>query len=204
METTAQARPAPDDQDLADVKSVLAGDAEAFTRLVERHGQAVNQQMRGFARDARICEELAQDVFVEAYLGLANFRGDAPFRHWLARLATFTGYKYWRTQRKRGKEVPLTAEWEAAAAEAAAPGEENPGDPEAAARLLYEMLAALPDRDRLLLSLVYLEKCSTAEIAERLDLNRLMVPMRVFKAKLKLKRMANKKHWKEKVKWMIS
>ncbi len=41
---------------------------------VERHGAAVQKQMRNFARDPALAEELAQDVFVEAYLGLAKFR----------------------------------------------------------------------------------------------------------------------------------
>ncbi|MDR3077193.1 MAG: RNA polymerase sigma factor [Planctomycetota bacterium] len=191
----------PDAEDLQDVEKVLSGDREAFSRLVERHGQIVNQRMRSFSSDPRVSEELAHEVFVEAYLSLANYRRDAPFRYWLARIATFTGYRHWR-DRNRRREKPLPDGWEPAAA----PEEEPPapGDPEAARRLLYDLLAALPDKDRLTLTLVYLEDCSREELAERLGIGRAAVAMRVFKAKLKLKRLAKRKNWRERVKWLIS
>lgn len=66
------------------------------------------------------------------------------------------------------------------------------------------MLALLPEKDRLLLSLVYLEDCSYDEIAARLECSKTLLPMRVFKAKMKLKRMAGKEPWKGRLKWMIS
>ena len=192
--------PDPDAEDLGDVERVLSGDREAFSRLVERHGQSVNQRMRSFSADPAVSEELAQEVFVEAYLSLANFRRDAPFRHWLARIATFTGYRHWRSQGRRRLE-PVPAEWDPPAPNM---DDSAPGDPEAARLLLHELLAALPDRDRLILSLAYLEDCPHDEIASRLGIGRAMVAMRVFKAKLKLKRLAKRNNWREKVKWLIS
>ncbi|MDR1535456.1 MAG: RNA polymerase sigma factor [Planctomycetota bacterium] len=190
-----------DAADRLDVEKTLAGDHEAFSRLVERHGQAIHQRMRGFSRDESTGEELAQDVFVEAFAGLASYRGDAPFRNWLARIATFVGYKYWREREKRKKEIPLPEGWDPPAAAGAEP---EPGDPEAAADLLHALLAALPEKDRLLLTLAYVQDCSTGEIAEQLGVSRALVPMRVFKAKLKLRRLAGREPWKGKIKWLIS
>jgi RNA polymerase sigma-70 factor (ECF subfamily) len=190
-----------DAADRLDVEKTLAGDHEAFSRLVERHGQAIHQRMRSFSRDELIGEELAQDVFVEAFVGLASYRGDAPFRNWLMRIATFVGYKYWREREKRKKEISLPEEWDLPAADGP---EAGPGDPEKAADLLHALLAALPERDRLLLTLAYVEECSTREIAEQLGVGRALVPMSVFKAKLKLKRLAGREPWKGKIKWLVS
>lgn len=190
-----------DAADRLDVEKTLAGDQEAFSRLVERHGQAIHQRMRSFSRDELISEELAQDVFVEAFTSLASYRRDAPFRNWLARIATFVGYKYWREREKRKKETPLPEGWDLPAADNQKPG---PGDPEAAADLLHALLAALPEKDRLLLTLAYVEDFSTQEIAGQLGVSRALVPMRVFKAKLKLKRLAGREPWKGKIKWLIS
>ena len=190
-----------DADDIADVDRVLAGDVEAFSRLVDRHGQAVHQQMRSFSRDRAVSEELAHEVFVEAYLSLSRYRKEAPFRNWLARIATFTGYKYWRNAKKAKIESPFPEGWDAPAAEESGAAA---GDPEAAVELLHAMLAALPDKDRLLLTLAYVEDCSYREIAERLEIGQTLVPMRVFKAKLKLKRLVKKDPWKGRLKWMVS
>ncbi len=57
--------------------------------------------MTRFTRDERMLEELVHDVFVEAYFSLDGYRGDAPFEHWLQRIATRVGYRYWT---RRGRE----------------------------------------------------------------------------------------------------
>jgi DNA-directed RNA polymerase specialized sigma24 family protein len=51
-----------------------------------------------------ILDQLVQDVFVEAYMSLKGFRGRAPFLHWLRRVATRVGFRYWksRTRKKAG------------------------------------------------------------------------------------------------------
>ncbi len=91
-----------DDSERDDIRASIAGDEDAYWRIVERHGAAIQKQMRNFTRDCRQIEELAQDVFVEAYLGLKGYRGEAPFAHWLARIATRVGYAFWKS-RERGK-----------------------------------------------------------------------------------------------------
>ncbi|MCC8189714.1 MAG: RNA polymerase sigma factor [Planctomycetes bacterium] len=193
--------PDSDDSDATAVRQTLAGDRDAFARLVEKYGQSVHQQMRSFAPDPAESEELAHEVFVEAYLSLESFRGDAPFRHWLARIATFTGYRFWKTRKKRRREVPLPDLDNQAAAPVAMEGARSP---DAARVLLLDMLALLPERDRLLLTLAYVEGCQTADIATRLGWSRTTVAMRTFKAKQKLKRLADKEPWKGKLRWMIS
>jgi RNA polymerase sigma-70 factor (ECF subfamily) len=155
--------------------------------------------MRNYSNDKRVSEELAHEVFVEAYLNLASFKRNAPFRHWLARIATFTGYDYWRSLKRRKNEMEFSEERDGRADEAA-----PPGDPEKAREFLYDMLAALADRDRLILTLVYLEECPRDEVAERLGIDREKTAMRIFKAKKKLKRMLEKGPWKGRLKWMTS
>ncbi len=188
-----------DAQDLADVEAVLEGDGEAYAALVERHSQAVQKQMRNFTRDAGQVEELAQDVFVEAYLGLAKFRGDAPFRHWLARIATLTGYKFWKKRDKDKNKIALSETYEPAAP----PGRES-GDPEAAAALLYDLLATLSTEDRMAMTLMYLEKLGQDDIAERMGWTRVMVAVRLYRAKQKLKKLGEQEPWKGRLEWMLS
>lgn len=190
--------PDADTEDLADINAVLDGDEEAYARLVERHSVAIGKQMRNFSRDPLVQEELSQDVFVEAYLSLGKFRGDAPFRHWLARIATLVGYKYWKRRDKGKKDVSLS---EAPDLIAAKP---ESRDPSAAADLLYDLLATLPADDRLILTLMYLEKCSQEEIAARMGGTRVMVAVKIYRAKQKLKKLGEKDPWKGRIEWMLS
>lgn len=187
-----------DQEDLADVEAVLNGDEDAYRRLVDRHSPAVARQMRNFSRDPLVHEELAQDVFVEAYLSLGKFRGDAPFRHWLARIATLTGYKYWK-RRDRGKgDVSLSEAQDLI--EAKPEGK----DPTAVAELLYDLLSTLPAEDRLILTLMYLEHCGQEEIAERIGGTRVMVAVKIYRAKQKLKKLGEQEPWKGRIEWMLS
>lgn len=187
-----------DKEDVADIEAVLNGDEDAYQRIVERHSPAVQKQMRNFSRDPLVQEELAQDVFVEAYLGLGNYRGDAPFRHWLARIATLTGYKFWKKRDKGKRDVSLS---EAQDLVAAKPDEK---DPNAAAELLYDLLATLPAEDRLILTLMYLENVPQEEIADRIGGTRVVVAVKIYRAKQKLKKLGEQEPWEGRIQWMLS
>jgi RNA polymerase sigma-70 factor (ECF subfamily) len=76
---------ASDDQ--ADVERVLAGDISAFEGIVRRwQGPLINLAYR-FCHDRGRAEELAQEAFLRAYRGLAQWRKDAVFSTWLFALA---------------------------------------------------------------------------------------------------------------------
>ncbi|MDR1519339.1 MAG: sigma-70 family RNA polymerase sigma factor [Planctomycetota bacterium] len=188
-----------DAQDRIDIEAVLAGDVEAFESIVNRHGEAIQRQMHNFARDPLQADDLVQEVFVEAYLSLGKFRGEAPFRHWLARIATLIGYKFWRNREKKFRLVPLSDIPEPAAEETG-----RAGDPDRAAQLLFELLAALPADDRLAMTLMYLERLSQDEIARRLGWTRVAVAVRLYRAKRRLKKLGESEPWKSKLAWMFS
>jgi RNA polymerase sigma-70 factor, ECF subfamily len=77
---------ASDDQ--TDVERVLAGDISAFEGIVRRwQGPLINLAYR-FCRDRGRAEEMAQEAFLRAYRGLAQWRKDAVFSTWLFALAT--------------------------------------------------------------------------------------------------------------------
>ena len=77
----------PSDTELA-ARVALLGDRRAFDRLVCRHQSRLRRfflaQTLG---DAQLSDDLAQDTFVKAYLGLAGFRGLSSFSTWLFRIA---------------------------------------------------------------------------------------------------------------------
>ncbi len=73
--------------DLAIVQAVLAGDRDAFRRLVEREAPSVVRACYRVLGDSHEAEDVAQEAFVTAYRSLSTWRGDGPFGAWLSRIA---------------------------------------------------------------------------------------------------------------------
>src|SRR3954470_5173908 len=74
-----------DEQEL--VAACLAGRREAFDAIVERHRRAVYLLCYRFVGNHEDASDLSQDVFLRAYRGLKNFKGDAALGTWLHRIA---------------------------------------------------------------------------------------------------------------------
>jgi RNA polymerase sigma-70 factor (ECF subfamily) len=76
-----------EDADTPIVRAVQAGDVEAYELLVERHQGRVLSVLRNALHDDLLAEEVAQETFVKAYLGLPSFRGESRFGTWLLQIA---------------------------------------------------------------------------------------------------------------------
>lgn len=173
--------------DLEDVRQAQHGDADAYRRLVERHQDHVARILWRFSRDRGVHEELVQDVFVEAYLGLSGYRGRAPLDHWLARIATRIGYRYWKERARHKQAEPFDVqEWDQAAE-----GDrvEQTLEPDQAAELLHRMFEQLAPRDRLVLTLRYLEQCDVVETARRTGWTKTMVKVQTMRARNRLRKL---------------
>lgn len=187
-----------DNTDVLDVRSSLGGDEDAYWRIVERYGPNIQRQMRNFTRDPLMVDELAQDVFVEAFTSLANYRFEAPLGHWLSRIASRVGCKFWRSRDKRKREVSLDSVPDMPSREEV---EQNPA---LASEILFALFAALPDDDRLAMTLAYLERCPHEEIGKRIGCSTEMVAVRLHRAKDKIRKMGRNEPWKGKLACLIS
>ena len=170
------------DSDQADIRASLSGDGAAYARLVKRYESDIARQMWRFTRNEEELERLVQDVFVEAYLSLRSFKGHSPFVHWLRRIATRVGYRYWQ-QRDRER-TALERRTDIDVDTLASPEEQSPSE---AAEYLFRLLESLPSEDRLVLTLMYFDECDTREIAERTGWSRTLVKVRAHRARKKLK-----------------
>jgi RNA polymerase sigma-70 factor (ECF subfamily) len=72
--------------DRALVDAFLAGHREAFDLIVRRHQRNVYHLCLRFVRRHEDAADLTQDVFVRAFKGLRNFKGDASLSTWLYRV----------------------------------------------------------------------------------------------------------------------
>jgi RNA polymerase sigma-70 factor (ECF subfamily) len=170
--------PTENEANLADVRAAKRGDGEAYRRVIERFQPTLARRMLRFTREARLIEELVHDVFVEAYFSLATYRGDAPFEHWLQRIATRVGYRHWTAERRKSESVNIQLY------EPAVGGNEEQLDAIDAVGVALEQL---PPRDRLVLTLLYLESRSVAEAADLAGWSESMVKVQAHRARKKLR-----------------
>src|SRR3989440_5751814 len=78
------------------IAAVLKGDTASFEPLVARYSPRIFATARRYARRESEVEDIVQEVWTKAYQKLSSFRGEAPFEHWLMRLAVRTCYDFLR------------------------------------------------------------------------------------------------------------
>jgi len=178
----------PFSSDLAQARAAAGGDEAAFAAIVAAHQPAIARLMWRFTRDRGKLEELLHDSFVEVYFSLDRYRGTGPLGGWIRTIAVRVGYRFWREKKKDSEHQTLN---DAIVADLSAltTAEELPEDPETAHRALYDALALLGPRDRLVLTLLYWENCTTEEAAALSGWSGSMVRVQAFRARKRLKKL---------------
>lgn len=150
------------------IERAQAGDAQAFRRLVERHGDRAYGLALRMLGDASEAEEVAQDAFVRAWRALPRFRGDSAFSTWLHRIVVRCALDRSATLKtRRAREVALE-EAEAAALEAPAQGAVSGGGDHA--RRLERLLESLSEVQRAVVVLYYYEDRSVDDVSRTLQI----------------------------------
>jgi RNA polymerase sigma-70 factor, ECF subfamily len=79
--------------DLLLVKRTVAGDKRAYGLLVLKYQRRIQRLIGRMVRDIDLVEDITQEIFIQAYRALHQFRGDAQFYTWLYRIAVNTAKK---------------------------------------------------------------------------------------------------------------
>jgi RNA polymerase sigma-70 factor, ECF subfamily len=167
------------------VEATLGGDEHAFAELATRYKSRVFGIASRFARDSAELEDICQDVFVQAFFKLRQFRRDSPFEHWLMRITTFKCYDYLRKRRRDGPVVSADALLESGF-EPSAP---EPPAPHPDLERLHAALAQLSPKERLVITLLELEERSIQEISGLTGWSTSNVKVRAFRARATLRKL---------------
>jgi RNA polymerase sigma-70 factor (ECF subfamily) len=151
------------------VETTLAGDDDAFSELVRRYKPKVFRLAARFVRDNDELDDICQEAFIKAYHNLKKFRGDAPFEHWLTKIAV---------------NVPLDSV-DFSKGEPQSPSISSGSE---AWDVLKNAFVKLSPEDRLVITLLNLEEKSVRETASLTGWSEANVKVRAFRARKKLKR----------------
>src|SRR5436190_20280935 len=187
----------PMDQSESDadlIAAVLRGDTSRFEPLVRKYSPRLFATARRYARRESEVEDIVQEVWAKAYGHLATFRGEAPFEHWLMRLAVRTCYDFLRKhQRNRETNITELTDPERDCLEHHVAGAElDPEGASAAKQLVDRLLAQLSPSARLIITLLELEDRSVKEISEITGWSVPLVKVRAFRARAEMKKLLSR------------
>ena len=172
------------------IEAVRNGRTECFEHLVTKYQQRVFGTARRYARTANEVEDIVQEVFIKAFRKLDSFRGDAPFEHWLMRMAVRTCFDFLR-KHQRNREFSFTD---------LSPDEEcwiekffsDPDVPEfsrdGATKLVTRLMEMLSPSARMVLTLQEFEGKSVKEISKLTGWSISLVKVRAFRARNEMRK----------------
>ena len=174
------------------IHQTLSGDDRAFAILVGRYRSAVFGWIRQTLPYAEPDEDLAQEVFIEAYFNLDTLRQPCRFKGWLKQIARNVCISWLRRQKPfvsyeklisdsqtreqievRGSQTVLTPEEQLLAHEAFAN--------------LENYICHLSEAHQEIIRLYYFQGLTYQEISEMLELSESAIKGRLHRAREKLK-----------------
>jgi RNA polymerase sigma-70 factor, ECF subfamily len=172
------------------VTRVRTGETGLYELLMRRYNQRLFRVIRSVVSEDTEAEDILQEAWVRAYEHLDQFEGRASFSTWVTRIAF---YEALARARKSKRWTALETPQGEIMAEADR-RQSNPDTPEAQAmrgqlgQILQAAVDALPGAYRSVFMLREIEKLSTIETAECLELSEEAVKTRLHRSRALLRR----------------
>jgi len=173
------------------VERVRRGDDEAARVLLHHLYPQVIKLVRAHLPRRTNEEDLAQTVFMKVFARLDQFSGRVPLEHWVSRITINTCLNHLAAERVRPelRRADLTDEQCAVLDQLPASAEVlGPADSLAAREIVAKLLALLPPKDRLLVTLLHLEGHTPREVEKITGWSGTLIRGRAFQARRRLRK----------------
>jgi len=157
-------------------------------KWLDEHGASVVKVARAYTLTSDECQDLAQEILLQAWRSLPHFEGKASPATWFYRVALHTAMNWQRKDKpRRSRQQPLL-EVHALANEGANSSEQ--AQQRETVEQLYRSIHKLPKSDAALV-LLYLDELSYREMAEVLGISESNVGVKLNRAKKALSALMN-------------
>ena len=178
------------------VRRVQAGDEVAFREIVERYQSKVFSIIHGIVRQRNDVEDIAQQVFAKVYLSIKSFDFRSSLITWIYKITVNECFDYLRKRkvRKLVYESDLSED-EVRRVENTEPSVDRttPADSSLAQRdYVVKLLARVSEEERMLLILKEVDGYSVEELAARTGMNENTIKVKLFRARQKLVKAAQR------------
>ena len=167
------------------VRRILHGESALFEIIMRRYNQRLYRAARSITRNDSQAEDIMQAAYVRAYEHLDQFAGRAPFGAWITRiavneaLARVRDAQHYREPEDEGVGMDRFA--------STAPDPEQAAANTEIARVLEDLVEALPDATRTVFTLRDVDGMNTTETAHALGISEESVRVRLHRARAALR-----------------
>lgn len=169
------------------VRLAREGSPEAFEELVRKYQPKVFSMALSFTRNREAADDLAQEVFLKAYLALPRFHGKSEFGTWLYRISVNHIKDYFR-KKGRAKEVSLEDVHEISFSDKEQTEKaERDREIESRRTLVQKFVGSLPEKYRIIMTLRDIQGLPYEEISRILKLSPGTVDSRLHRARRMLR-----------------
>lgn len=178
------------------IELVLTGDEIAFEQIFDRHKRTVARTAARYFQRPELIEEIIQIAFAKAFVELPKFRGEHELSlpSWLGRIAANACLDTLRSQKRKPEDLQCeltSGETESILDLTVATGQSS--EQSLISRdLSQKLLAHLPEDDRALLQMLYVDEMSVAQIGELLGWSVSKVKIRAWRARHSLRKVLKK------------
>lgn len=157
------------------INELKQGDQQAFTRLVEAYQHLVYSTILNIVQHAEEAEDASQEVFVQVYQSIKNFRGDSKLSTWLYRIAVSKALDCER-KKKTKKRIAFVRNLVGISIreEETVTDFQHPGialDNKENASILFKALRQLPETQRIAFTLIKAEGLSYDEVSKVMNIS---------------------------------
>jgi RNA polymerase sigma-70 factor (ECF subfamily) len=145
--------------------------------MLDRHGPAIYRLAVSIVRDPALAEDVAQETFIRAWRHGDTYRGTAPVRHWLLRIAHNVAVSTLRSLREEARDPGTLPVHHGEAMESAVDNR----------MAIQQALSRLDPLSRSIVVLREMEGLGYAEIGEILGITLPTVKTRLFRARATLR-----------------
>jgi RNA polymerase sigma factor (sigma-70 family) len=166
------------------IDQVITGKKSMFARLVERYNAMAFTLAYRILYNREDAEEVVQDAFLKAYEHLGDFRKKSKFSTWLYRIVYNTAVTRSRNRKLSVQEInnPVFQVPDTSPSDDLVYG----FTPDESSELVRKMLVMLPEEDRTILTLFYLNESGIDEIHAITGLSKANIKVKLFRARKKL------------------
>ena len=182
------------EDDVQLIRKILSGDDAAFGILIERHQKSVHTLVWRKIGDYHYAEDIMQEAFLQAYKKLSTLKNPDQFAGWLYVIANRLCIDWMRKQKRIQKQKPAMQSLEGTRLEEIEESsythhmseQRMTERTEYCRDLVQQLLEKLPENERTVVTLYYLDEMPTKEIGKFLGVPVNTIASRLHRARKRL------------------
>jgi RNA polymerase sigma factor (sigma-70 family) len=164
------------------IQQVLAGDKQAYSHIINKYKNRLYATILRMTKNPQDAQDLVQDAFIKVYRNLDKYDASGSFSSWLYRVSINHCMDEFRKKRYSTVQVEID--------ETKVVNREHPEVvflKKEKSRQLERLISTLPEDERLIILLRYINEISYEEIGEMIDVPLSTVRNKLHRAKKKMR-----------------